>query len=141
MINYKNLIDEAFAARKKSYAPYSNFNVGVALQCDNNIIYHGCNIESASQTPSCCGERTAFFKAISEGEKDFKAIAIVAAPKDATAEDFEICAPCGVCRQVMAEFCDGEQFEIILAKSNEEYDVYSLNELLPLSFTGKDINK
>lgn len=138
-MNYNELIKEAFEARKTSYAPYSDFNVGASLLTTDGKVYHGCNIESASYTPSCCGERTAFFKAVSENQRDFKAIAIVAAPKGSEAEDFDYCAPCGVCRQVMAEFCDTEDFKIILAKSEDDYKVYTLEELLPLSFTGKDI--
>ena len=138
-MNYKELIREAFVARKSSYAPYSHFNVGAALLTADGKIYRGCNIENAAHTPSCCAERTAFFKAVSMDERDFKAIAIVAATSDTPKDEFEYCAPCGVCRQVMAEFCDLEEFEIILAKNEEEYKIYSVNELLPLSFTGKDI--
>lgn len=138
-MKYSELIKEAFLARNSSYAPYSHFHVGAALLTADGKIYRGCNIESASHTPSCCAERTAFFKAVSSGERDFKAIAIVAAAADTPLEDFEYCAPCGVCRQVMAEFCDLDDFEVILAKSEEEYKIYSINELLPLSFTGKDL--
>lgn len=140
-MDYKQLIKEAFIGREASYAPYSSFNVGAALLTDNGKIYRGCNIESASHTPSCCAERTAFFKAISEKENNFKAIAIVAAAENTPEDEFDYCAPCGVCRQVMAEFCDLEDFEIILAKTEDDYKVYSLNQLLPLSFTGKDFIK
>ncbi|NLV88894.1 MAG: cytidine deaminase [Tissierellia bacterium] len=138
-MNYNELIKEAFEARKFSYAPYSRFHVGAALLTADGKVYRGCNIESASHTPSCCAERTAFFKAISSGEKDFKAIAIVAAAADTPLDEFEYCAPCGVCRQVMVEFCHLDNFEVILAKSEEDYKIYSLNELLPLSFTGKEL--
>ena len=138
-MNYKELIKEALIARKSSYAPYSNFNVGAALLTSEGKVYKGCNIENAAHTPSCCAERTAFFKAVSNDERDFKAIAIVAAALDTPQDEFEYCAPCGVCRQVMAEFCDLNEFEVILAKNEEEYKIYSVNDLLPLSFTSKDI--
>lgn len=138
-MDYKELIKEAFKARESSYTPYSNFKVGAALLTSEGKIYRGCNIESASYTPSNCGERTAFFKAISEDERDFKAIAIVGGAADTPEGEFEYCAPCGVCRQVMAEFCDLDDFQVILAKSEDDYKIYSLNELLPLSFTSKDL--
>lgn len=138
-MNYSELIKEAFLARNSSYAPYSHFHVGAALLASSGKIYRGCNIENAAHTPSCCAERTAFFKAISSGEREFKAIAVVAAAADTPLEEFEYCAPCGVCRQVMVEFCDLDDFEVILAKNEEEYKIYSLNELLPLSFSGKDL--
>lgn len=138
-MNYSELIKEAFIARESSYAPYSHFHVGAALLTSDEKIYRGCNIESASHTPSCCAERTAFFKAVSSDERDFKAIAIVAAAADTPKDEYEYTAPCGVCRQVMAEFCDLDDFEVILAKNEEEYKIYSVNELLPLSFTGKDM--
>lgn len=135
----RELIQQAFIAQKFSYAPYSHFNVGAALLTNEGKIYNGCNIENAAHTPSCCAERTAFFKAVSDGEKDFKAIAIVAAPEGTSLEKYDYCAPCGVCRQVMAEFCDLNAFKIILAKSQDDYQVYSLDEMLPLSFTGKEL--
>lgn len=138
-MDYKKLIEEAFKAREFSYAPFSDFNVGVALLTEEGKIYGGCNIESAAHTPSCCGERTAFFKAISSGERNFKAIAIVAGPKGTKKGDFDYCAPCGVCRQVMAEFCHLDDFEVILARDEEDYKIYSLNDLLPNSFTARDL--
>lgn len=138
-MNYKELIREAFEAQKSSYSPYSHFHVGAALLTADGKIYRGCNIESASQTPSCCAERTAFFKAVSSDERDFRAIAVVAAPAGTPEEEYDYCAPCGVCRQIMAEFCDLNDFQVILAKSEEEYRIYSVNDLLPLSFTGKDM--
>ena len=139
MIDKKILIQKAFDAQKFSYAPYSNFNVGAALLCANGKIYEGCNIENASFTPTNCAERTAFFKAISEGVKDFTAIAIVGNPKGVKQGEGEYCAPCGVCRQVMAEFCDLKNFKVILAKSIDDYIEYTLEEILPLAFTGKDL--
>ena len=106
---------------------------------DDGQIFTGCNIESASYTPSNCAERTAFFKAVSEGIREFQAIAIVGGPADR--EELEICAPCGVCRQVMMEFCDPETFQIILAKNPKDYQVYTLKELLPLGFGPKDLER
>lgn len=128
------LIQAAIEAQKYSYSPYSNFQVGAALLTKGDKIYTGCNIENASYTPTCCAERTAFSKAVSEGELEFKAIAIVGNPKDKE-EAREYCAPCGVCRQVMAEFCNLETFKIIVAKSEDDYKEYTLAELLPLAFT------
>lgn len=126
-MNTLKLIEEAYEAKKNSYAPYSNFHVGAALLTAEGTIYRGCNIENAAYSPTNCAERTAFFKAVSEGVKEFAAIAIVG-------DKAEYLAPCGVCRQVMAEFCDAEHFQIILAKSKEDYKIYSLKELLPEGF-------
>ena len=106
------LINKAIQAQKMSYSPYSKFCVGAALLARTNEIYQGCNIESASYSPTNCGERTAFFKAISEGEREFKAIAIVGGYKSS---EPQFCSPCGVCRQVMVEFCRPD-FKIIIAK-------------------------
>lgn len=141
MINRKLLIEKAFEAQKFCYTPYSNFNVGAALLCDDGTIYQGCNIENASYTPTNCAERTAFFKAVSEGQMDFTAIAVVGNKEGVVQGEGDFCAPCAVCRQVMAEFCDLENFKVIIAKSTEEYLEYTLDELLPLAFTGKDLNK
>ena len=126
------LINEAFAARRMAYTPYSHFQVGAALLTADGRIYRGCNIENAAYTPTNCAERTAFFKAVSEGEREFTAIAIVGGVEDAT--EFDWCAPCGVCRQGMEECCDESTFEIVLARSVEEYEVYTLGELLPKGF-------
>ena len=125
------LIQKAILARENAYTPYSGFCVGAALLGKSGKIYTGCNIENAGYTPSNCAERTAFFKAVSEGEREFEMIAIVAGPKDG---DLIITAPCGVCRQVMMEFCDYETFRVFLAKSPEEYEVLTLKELLPFGF-------
>jgi cytidine deaminase len=133
----RELIRRAFAAQKKSYSPYSHFEVGAALLCADGEIFEGCNIENASYGASNCAERTAFFRAVYEGKRDFRAIAIVGKPADA--KNFEYCAPCGICRQVMAEFCDPDTFEILLPRSEEDYQVYTLSELLPLSFTEKEL--
>lgn len=139
MINAKELIEKAFEAQKFCYTPYSNFNVGAALLCADGKIYQGCNIENVAFTPTNCAERTAFFKAISEGERDFTAIAVVGNKAGIKAEERDFCAPCAVCRQVMAEFCDLETFKVIIAKNTEEYLEYTLEEILPLAFTKKSL--
>ena len=130
------LIEKAFEMRNHSYAPYSNFKVGAALLTKDGKIYGGCNIENAAYTPSNCAERTAFFKAVSEGERDFCAIAIAGGPESGVRD---YCAPCGVCRQVMAEFCNPETFTVIMAKSPEDYVDYSLKELFPLAFSPENL--
>lgn len=134
----KELVKEALAAREFAYTPYSKFNVGAALLCKNGSVFRGCNIESASYTPTNCAERTAFFKAVSEGEREFSAIAIVGGPAGAPPADF--CYPCGVCRQVMAEFC-GRDFKVYIAKSESEIREYSLDEIIPFAFTQEDLCK
>lgn len=125
------LIDRAIEGMSYAYTPYSGFRVGVALLTESGEIYTGCNIENAAYTPTNCAERTAFFKAVSEGERNFAAICIVGG-KDGKLADYT--SPCGVCRQVMMEFCEPEQFKIILAISREEYRIYTLKELLPEGF-------
>lgn len=127
----KELVKAAYEAQKYSYSPYSGFEVGAAILGKNGKIYLGCNIENAAYSPSNCAERTAFFKAISEGCQEFEAIAIVGNKKG---EKGDFCPPCGVCRQVMAEFCDPESFRIILGRSGEEYYSCFLKDLLPLGF-------
>ena len=114
-----------------AYTPYSHFQVGAALLTEKRAGFdRGCNIENAAYTPTNCAERTAFFKAVSEGERSFTAIAVVGGPEGAS--EFDWCAPCGVCRQVMKEFCHEDAFQIILARSVKEYKVYTLAELLPM---------
>lgn len=137
-IDYSGLIKEALTARQKAYAPYSGYWVGAALLTDEGKVYSGCNIESASFSPSNCGERTAFFKAVSEGEYNFKAIAVVGGHKDTPLEQLGIFAPCGVCRQVMMEFCR-KDFQVIMAKSPKDYFIYTLEEILPLAFGPADV--
>lgn len=141
MKDYKDLVRKAFEAQSYAYTPYSHFNVGAALLSKEGNVYLGCNIENAAYTPTNCAERTAFFKAVSEGVKEFEAIAIVGSNRDTKIGDGDYCAPCGVCRQVMAEFCDPDTFNVILAKSYDDYVVLSLKELLPLGFTNKDLQK
>lgn len=127
----EKLIDTAIEQLKFSYTPYSNFKVGAALLTKSGKIYPGCNIENASYTPTNCAERTAFFKAVSEGVRDFQAICIVGG-KDGKLTEYT--APCGVCRQVMMEFCNPKTFQIILAVDKERYEIYTLEELMPLGF-------
>ena len=120
----KKMIEIALSQLAYSYTPYSDFKVGAALLGKNGRIYTGCNIENAAYTPTNCAERTAFFKAISEGVREFDAICIVGG-KDGVLTEYA--APCGVCRQVMMEFCDPKTFKVILAVSKEQYDVYTLH--------------
>ena len=148
----EEMIDLAIKQLGYSYAPYSHFHVGAALLAKNGTYYTGCNIENAAYTPTNCAERTAFFKAVSEGVKEFQAICVVggrdgvltgyAAPCVVGGRDGVLtgyAAPCGVCRQVMMEFCDPETFQIILAVSKDKYDVFTLRELFPLGFGPADL--
>lgn len=128
----RDLIREAIGARENSYSPYSEYQVGAAIYTSDGIIYTGCNIENASYGATVCAERTAIFKAISEGAKGFRAIAIVGSPKGRIINQFAY--PCGICRQVMNEFADAREFIVIVAKSETEYRVFSLDELLPQGF-------
>ena len=125
------LIKSAVEAMDKAYVPYSGFRVGAVLETEDGKLYQGCNIENAAYSPCNCAERTAFFRAVFEGERNFKRICIVGG-KGGRLEGFT--APCGVCRQVMMEFCDYDYFEILLARSTDEYKVYKLKELLPEGF-------
>ena len=138
-MDIKLLVEEALNARKFSYSPYSRFQVGAALLAKDGQIFTGCNIESASYTPSNCAERTAFFKAVSQGVREFEAIAVVGGPKEA--KNLDYCTPCGVCRQVMMEFCDPKSFQVIVAKNPEEYQVFTLEEILPMGFGPKDLER
>ena len=138
MISDRELIVKAFEAQNFCYTPYSNFNVGAALLGSNGKVYQGCNIENAAYTPTNCAERTAFFKAVSEGVKEFQAICVVGG-RDGVLTGYT--APCGVCRQVMMEFCDPETFQIILAVSRDKYDIFTLKELLPFGFGPDNLEK
>ena len=131
------LCSKALEAMKNSYSPYSNYAVGAALLCANGKVYTGCNIENSAFSPTVCAERTAIFKAVSEGEKVFLKIAIAAKKANENTLD-EAVSPCGVCRQVMREFCDSN-FEILSVKNNGEYSKYTLGELLPHSFSDDNI--
>lgn len=130
-----HLIKKATDMLEFSYSPYSHFKVGAALLTKSGKIIGGCNIENAAYGPSVCAERSAIFKAITEGEKDFSAIAIVGG-KDGNIKDF--CPPCGVCRQVMMEFCKKDEFVIILYNGKEKCE-YTLSELLPLGFGASNL--
>ena len=131
-IDRKALIRAAFAAREYAYTPYSNFKVGAALLAKNGSVYTGCNIECATFTPTNCAERTALFKAVSEGVHEFAAVAVVGA-KDGAPDDALITSPCGVCRQMLYEF-GGPDFRVIMAKSENDWQEMTLGELLPLGF-------
>lgn len=130
----EQLIKAAIEAKEHAYAPYSNFRVGAALLTKGGKMYQGCNIENAAYSPTNCAERTAFFKAVYEGEREFEAIAI-----NGDGDDYLF--PCGVCRQVMAEFCDPDTFLIYVSKKNGAYQKYTLAELFPGAFTKDDIDK
>lgn len=134
MTDYQSLMEQAHIAREKSYSPYSHFRVGAALLTKSGKVYTGCNIENAGYSATNCAERTAIFKAVSEGERNFEALAIVGGREDEIAD---FCAPCGVCRQVIAEFCS-KDFKIILGNKNK-FEVYTLDTLLPFAFTNKDL--
>lgn len=125
----KQLLKIAADAREKAYAPYSDFLVGAALLCDDGSVYEGCNVENSSYTPTCCAERVAIFKAVSDGKRGFRSIAIVGGKRG---EQTTCCYPCGVCRQVFSEFCK-DDFEIVLA-SGEDIVKTTLKELLPSAF-------
>ena len=131
-MNETELIELACKGREQAYTPYSGFRVGAALLTRSGTVYIGCNIENASYGPTNCAERTAFFKAVSEGEREFEAIAIVGGPGEGRTG--EMCAPCGVCRQVMTEFCDPKTFRIILENGGGKVRTFLLEELLPLGF-------
>ncbi len=128
------LVREAMLARENSYSPYSGFRVGAALLTESGTVYCGCNIENAAYSPTNCAERTAFFKAVSEGERKFRAIAVAGDTDD-------YLYPCGVCRQVMAEFCSFQDFVVICVKSETEYKKLLLKDLLPGAFTKSDLQK
>lgn len=130
----RTLMEEAQKARERSYSPYSRFRVGAALLTESGKVYTGCNIENAAYTPTVCAERTAVFKAVSEGERAFRAIAIVGGREGETSD---FCAPCGVCRQVLSEFCSPDVK--ILLGTPENFHAYTLKELLPFSFTRNDL--
>ena len=126
----QKLIKQAISARSHAYCPYSGFQVGAALECEDGTVFTGCNVENAAYGPSNCAERTAVFKAVSEGHRSFKRIAIVGGHEGENVAP----TPCGVCRQVLSEFCD-PSFEVIMATGEEEYEVVTLGELLPRSFS------
>lgn len=130
------LITQALKARKNAYVPYSNYSVGAALLAKNGQIFGGCNVESASFGATNCAERTAVFKAVSEGIRDFKAIAVAGGIVNEMPTEYAY--PCGICRQVINEFV-GEDFLVIVAKSTDDYKIYPFTELLPYGFGGESI--
>lgn len=138
-VDTRLLIQEALLAREHAYAPYSDFAVGAALLSSNGVIYTGCNVESASYSPTNCAERTAIFKAVSEGVREFVAIAVVGGKKGIIPQDYAW--PCGVCRQVLMEFCDPQSFRVIVGKTVDEYEEFLLDELLPHGFSPKSLGK
>ena len=133
-MNYGEMMSLAVEAREKAYAPYSDFRVGAALLTESGKVYLGCNIENAAFTPTCCAERTAFFTAIASGERSFKAIAVVGGKGNVISEET---FPCGVCRQVMVEFCDKDF--VILTGTPDTYKSRTLEEVMPFAFSAKDI--
>lgn len=132
----KKLVDSAIKAADFAYAPYSHYHVGASLLCADGSIYTGCNIENISYGATNCAERTAVFKAVSEGKREFKAIAIFGSYEGKEAKDYAY--PCGICRQVLAEFA-GEDFEVYVVKSPDDYKRYSVNELLPAGFAALSV--
>ena len=130
----QELIKAAMEAKEHAYVPYSHFRVGAALLTSDGRVFQGCNIENAGYTPTNCAERTAFFKAVYEGVRDFEAIAV-----NGDADDYLY--PCGVCRQVMAEFCDPKTFRILVSNKNGDYLEYTLEQLLPGAFTPEELEK
>lgn len=134
----QELVAVAIESRERAYVPYSHFAVGAALLCADGTVYGGCNIENAAYSPGNCAERTAFFRAAFDGHRDFEAIAIVGGPEGRPIED--LCAPCGMCRQVMMEFCRPQCFRIILADTPDHPQSFTLEELLPLGFGPQDLH-
>ena len=131
-MDYQGLIAQAIEAKQSAYAPYSHFRVGAALLTKSGKIYSGCNVETVSFSATNCAERTAVYKAVSEGEREFAAIAV-------NGDNGDYLPPCGVCRQVLAEFCDMETFEVVLANSEEDYRIVTLDRLLPGAFLVKNL--
>ena len=131
-MDYKNLIKLAKEAQKKAYAPYSNFLIGAAVMTKSGKTYTGCNIECASYGATNCAERTAIFNAVSQGDRDIKAIAVVGDIDNYT-------FPCGICRQVIIEY--GNDIEIIVAKTEDDYKIFTIKKLLPYSFSPKDLEE
>lgn len=134
----RELIALAVRARKNAYIPYSHYAVGAALIAGSGKVYTGCNIENAAYGPTNCAERTAIFKAVSEGEREIKVLAVVAAPEEREAPFENYALPCGVCRQVMSEFA-ADDMRVLLAKSEDDYLDMSLDDILPLRFSSKEL--
>lgn len=139
-LSVEELIGKALAARKNAYTPYSHFQVGAALLTESGQIYTGCNIENAAYGPTVCAERCAIFKAVSEGERSLKAIAIAGGSEKETDMLSGYAFPCGVCRQVMSEFAKDAAFKVIVARSITDFQIFSLEELLPNSFGPENLS-
>ena len=137
-MTHEELLKTAIEARENAYVPYSRFAVGAALLAKSGKAYRGCNIENAAYGPTNCAERTAFFTAVCAGEREFEALAICGGPAGKPVS--ELCAPCGVCRQVIREFCP-DDFPIVLTTDGTKLYETTLAELLPLSFSANDLNK
>ena len=133
----RTLIRAAIEVLPRAYVPYSHFHVAAALLCSDGMVYTGINIENAAYTPTVCAERSAFIRAVNEGQRNFDAI-VICGGQDGVIADY--CPPCGVCRQVMREFCDPDSFRIILARSEEEYKEFTLKELLPMGFGTENLH-
>ena len=133
-MNYKELADLSIEAMAHAYAPYSSYKVGAALLCADGTVYQGCNIENASYTPTICAERTAIFKAVFDGHRDFTAIAVCGGKDGKLTGAFP---PCGVCRQVMREFCR-DDFRIIMVGADGSCEIHTLAEILPFSFSASE---
>ena len=129
----EKLCELAVEAMGKAYAPYSGFQVGAALLCADGTVYQGCNIENASYSPTNCAERTAFFKAVYDGHREFRAIAVCGGKNGVITGAFP---PCGVCRQVMREFCE-DDFRIYMVGAEGSYESFTLADILPHSFRAK----
>ena len=137
-MTHEELLKTAIEARENAYVPYSHFAVGAALLAKSGKVYRGCNVENAAYGPTNCAERTAFFTAVCAGEREFEALAICGGPAGKPVS--ELCAPCGVCRQVIREFCP-DDFHIVLTTDGTKLYETTLAELLPLSFSADDLNK
>jgi len=139
-MTHNQLAKAAISARKQAYVPFSKFQVGAALLSKDGTVYTGCNVESAAYSPTCCAERTAMVKAVSEGakEKDFVAIAVAGGREDAGSLDY--CYPCGVCRQMLYEL-GADDMQVIVAKTEDDYKVHTITELLPFGFSRKDLER
>ncbi len=131
-MDYQRLIAQAMKAKESAYVPYSRFRVGAALLTKSGRIFTGCNVENASYSATNCAERTAVFKAVSEGEREFTAIVV-------NGDNGDYLPPCGICRQVLAEFCDMETFQVILANSPDDYQVVTLDKLFPGAFLAENL--
>jgi cytidine deaminase len=134
-MNYKSLAQAALSAMEQSYSPYSNFRVGAALLTKHGKTYTGCNIESAAYSPTNCAERTALFKAVSEGEREFSAIAIAGAAQGGKPQ---YCYPCGVCRQMLKEFFT-DDCEVIIVKTADDFKIHTFGEILPFGFGAENL--